>query len=467
MIRDWKAKVKILPLQIILMPSLMRHVGTREAIFYGLGVIIGAGIYVLIAPASGEAGNAVWLSFLIAASLATLTGLSYAELGSMFPKSAAEYVYVHHAYRSRFISFLMGWLIIFTGVVSISAVSLGFTGYLADLLGVSIEESRHIVPMMSLGLIALMSFVNFLGIRETSRLNIAMTSIVIVGLLIIIGIGLPSFGSIDYFEMPMGFDGVLLAASLIFFAYLGFEEIVNIAEETRRPRKVMPRAIIWAVIISTALYILTSVSVVSLVGWEFVSQSSAPLAEVAGTVLGDAGKHALSTIALFATGSVVLGLILVVSRMIWGMSRERALPKFLSKIHSRGTPLAAIVSVAIGSSIFVFLGDIGHVASVTSMGAIVIFIAVNGALIWLRFSKPKLHRPFRVPLNAGKFPLIGAAGVVIGLVMLVQFSLELLLTGAFVIFIGALVFLIYKRRDYVLLRQVEGLFSDIKKRIEK
>lgn len=451
------------------MPGLRRHIGTLEAVFYGLGIIIGAGIYVLIAPASGEAGNAVWLSFLIAASLATLTGLSYAELGSMFPKSAAEYVYVHKAFRRRYLSFIMGWLIIFTGIVSISAVALGFTGYFADLMGVTEEQSRHIVPMMSIGLIALMSFVNFLGIKETSRTNIIMTSMVIVGLIIVISLafGGGSIGTVDYFEMPMGFNGVLLAASLIFFAYLGFEEIVNVAEETKRPRKVLPKAIILSVIISTVLYVLTSISVVSLVGWENLSQSSAPIADAAKTVLGETGGHVLSGIALFATGSTVLGLILVVSRMMWGMSRERALPRFLSAIHGRGTPVAAIVVVAIASAVFVFLGDIGHVASVTSMGSLIIFMAVNGALLWLRFSRPGMHRPFKIPLNIGKFPLIAAAGVVISIVMVLQFSIELLLTGAFVVVVGSVVFFIYKRRDYTLLRQFEGMIRDIRKEAEK
>lgn len=428
------------------MPALQRRIGTFEALFYGLGIIIGAGIYVLIAPATETAGNAVWLSFLLAAILATLTGLSYAELGSMFPKAAAEYVYIRRAYKNNFYAFIIGWMIIFTGIVSISAVSLGFTGYFADLFDVSEETSIKFVPIISIGLIGLMSFVNFLGIKEASKINLIMTSTVILGLIIIIALGLGNFGSVDYFEMPFGLGGVMVAASLIFFAYLGFEEIVNVAEETKNPKRVLPKAIILSVIISTILYVFTSLAVVSIVGWEALSQSKAPLADAAFNVLGTTGRHVISGIALFATGSTVLGLILVVSRMMWGMSREGAFPKIFSKIHGRGTPATAILITAIGSAIFVFLGDIGHVASVTSMGSLIIFVAVNAALVWLRYKRPDLQRPFKIPLNIGKFPLIAGVGVFVSIFMLLQFNPNLLFTGAFVVFLGVIVFLIYKKK---------------------
>jgi len=446
------------------MPQLKRRIGTIEALFYGLGVIVGAGIYVLIAPAAGFAGNAVWLSFLLAAALATFTGLGYAELGSMFPKAAAEYVYIRRAYKSHLFAFMLGWLIIFTGMVSISAVSLGFTGYFADLFGVTEETARYFVPLISAGLIALMAFVNFLGIKETSRLNIIMTSVVIIGLLIIIFLAFGSgrIGTVDYFEMPNGLQGVFLAASLIFFAYLGFEEIVNVAEETKHPRRVMPKAIILAVIISTALYVLTSISVVSLLGWLNLAESHAPLADAAAVVLGHNGELLLSGIALLATASTVLGLILVVSRMIWGMSREGALPKFLSHIHARSTPAAAIVAVAVGSMAFVFLGDIEHVASVTSAGALIIFLNVNLALIWLRYTRPDMHRPFRVPLNIGKYPLVAGMGVFVSMLMLFQFDLRILWVAAVVVAAGVVMFLVYKRKDYTIFNQVRRLFKEIK-----
>lgn len=449
--------------------QLKRNIGTVQALFYGLGVIIGAGIYVLVAPASGLAGNAVWLSFAIAATLATFTGLGYAELASMFPKAAAEYVYIKRAYKSHLYAFMLGWSIVFTTIVTISTVSLGFTGYVSDLLGVTKEEASHIVPIISMALIGSMAAVNLVGIRETSWANFGMTSLVIVGLLIVISLAAfsGSIGTVDYFEMPFGFEGVFMAASLIFFAYLGFEEIVNVAEETRRPTRVIPKAIILAVVISTALYMATSISLISLVGWESLSQTTAPLANVVGQYMGHQAELVVSGIALFATSSTVLGMILVVSRMLWGMSREGALPKFLSHINRRGVPVYAVVIVSAASAVFVLVGDIGKIASITSAGALIIFLNVNAALIWLRYKQPNLVRPFRTPLNIGKFPVIAALGVAISVFMLSRFDAYTLAIGGVITAVGGAVFLVYKRRDYGFYRQIRGLFGDIKREAER
>lgn len=450
--------------------KLKRNITTIEAIFYGLGIIIGAGIYVLIAPASETAGNAVWMAFLIAATLATFTGLSYAELGSMFPKSAAEYVYIRRAYNSHLYAFIIGWLIMFTAILSISTVALGFTGYFADFIGVSLEQSVVIVPIISVALIALMSLVNYVGIKETSKTNVIMVSTVIVGLIVVIAVGVSdfdNFGSIDYFQMPFGFQGVFIAASLIFFAYLGFEEIVNIAEETKKPRKVIPRAIIMAVIISTALYILTALSVISILGWENVAASGAPLADAARVALGPIGGIALSGLALFATASTVLGLILVNSRMMWGMSKNGSLPKIFSKLGKRGTPYAALIATAIGASILVFMGDVGELASVTSMGSLFIFLSVNLVLIWLRYIRPDMVRPFKIPLNIGKYPLIAGIGVVISIFMLFQFNVDQVFIGVVVAGIGVVLFLIYKRRDRILEKEAKNIIDAIKEEAEK
>lgn len=450
------------------MPQLRRHIGTFEALFYGLGVIIGAGIYVLVAPASGFAGNAIWLSFLVGGVLALFTGMAYAELGSMFPKAAAEYVYMKRAYKSHISAFMLGWLIIFTTMVSISTVGLGFTGYLADLVGVTQEESRHLVPMITIAMIALMGGINFLSIRSTSRINVVITSVVILGLLVIIGLAgaTGSFGKVDYFEMPHGISGVFLASTLIFFAFLGFEEIVNVAEETRRPHKVLPKAIVLAAVISTVLYIATSISLVSLEGWEALSKSKAPLADAVHGVLGHEAGVVLSFIAMFATSSTVLGMILVASRMIWGMSREGALPKFLSRVGGRGVPNFAILTIVVGSVIFVLAGDITHVANITSAGALVIFLNMNLAVIWLRYTQPDARRPFRMPLNIGRYPVMAGLGVFISMLMLMQLDLGVLWVAALVVAIGAVMFLIYKRKEYPLLEQARTFVRDVKREAE-
>lgn len=228
--------------------KLKRDLSLLEVTFYGVGIIIGAGIYALIGEAAGIAGNSVWLSFVVGAIIASFTGLSYAELATMFPKAAAEYVYVRRASGSRSLAFLIGWLLVFTGVVSAATVALGFSGYFQGLLGPSLEQIfpsglMKIVnsgSIISLVLIAILSYINFRGIKESARFNIVLTSIEIFGLVLIIFLAFGSYGKVNYFYSPNGFKGVFSAAALIFFAYIGFEDIANIVEETKKTKDKHP-----------------------------------------------------------------------------------------------------------------------------------------------------------------------------------------------------------------------------------
>ena len=402
------------------MPKLKRSLGLFEATTYGVGIILGAGIYALIGKAAGAAGNVVWMAFGLAAVIAALTGLSYAELSSAFPKEAAEYVYAKKAFKSNKLAFLLGWLIIFTGCVAIATVSLGFAGYFSALFGVPI------IPAAA-ALILILSFLNFLGIKQSSNVNIVFTAIELLGLLIIIFLGLSFFGSVNYFEAPAGFNGIFAAAILIFFAYLGFEDIVNVSEETKKPTKTIPKALLLSVVITSIIYILVSISAVSILPWQTLGESSAPLADVAGAALPGSG-FLLSVIALFATANTVLILLIVESRMMWGMACDCSLPKILSKVHlKRKTPYIAIF-VAMGLALaFTALADISIVAKITDVGAFIIFFSVNMSLIWLRLKKPRFKAPFRVPINIKNFPVLAGLGAVFCAFMLFQFELILIL----------------------------------------
>jgi APA family basic amino acid/polyamine antiporter len=400
------------------MVKLKRSIGLLETTAYGVGIILGAGIYALIGDATGFAGNSVWVSFLIGAIVASFTGLSYCELSTMYPKSAAEYIYTKKAFKSNLISFMLGWLIIFTGIISATTVALGFGGYFHGLFNTPII-------LISILLILALSFLNFYGIKESARLNIVFTAIEALGLIIIIVIGLGSFGKVNYIEFPFGAKGIFSAAALIFFAYIGFDEIVNVAEETKKPRKVLPKAIILAILITTILYILVSISAVSIVGWKELSQSSAPLSLVASKIFGQKAFVILSVIALFATTNTVLIILVAAARMIYGMARDKSLPRILSSIDPRKrTPLVAILAVMILSIVFAFIGDIDFVANVTSLGAFITFAFVNASLIWLRFTKPKFKRSFKVPLNIGKFPVLPFLGLITCVFMISRFHLD-------------------------------------------
>jgi APA family basic amino acid/polyamine antiporter len=207
--------------------GLKRRLGLFATTLVGTGVILGAGIYVLVGVAARQAGNAVWLSFVIAAIVAGFTGVSYARLGKLRPKNAPEFQYLSMAF-GRSPAFLAGWLVLWATIISSAAVALGFGGYLEHLFG---------IPYLAgaIGLIVLSSIIVFLGVGESAVLAGVLTLIEACGLVIVIVIGIPSFGNVNLFETASGLSGVIGAASLVFFAYLGFEGMANLSEEMKHP----------------------------------------------------------------------------------------------------------------------------------------------------------------------------------------------------------------------------------------
>ncbi|MCD6367720.1 MAG: amino acid permease [Candidatus Aenigmarchaeota archaeon] len=420
------------------MPELKRALGLLETSFYGIGLILGAGIYALIGKAAGISGNAVWISFIFAAFIATLTALSYCELSAMFPKAGAEYVYVQKTFGRRWLSFLVGWLFLFTIVFGAAAVALGFGGYLSALLSPIVKIPAIIGASI---LVIVMTAVNLYGIEQSSKLNIIFTALEAFGLIFIIALGIGHFGNVNYLELPPGegIGSIFVAAALIFFAYVGFEDIANIAEEVKKPEKTLPRAIVISVVVTTILYILVAISAISILDWKTLGQSGAPLADVAETAL-PGSSSLLGTIALFSTGNTVLILLITISRMLYGMAREGALPRFFSKVGKRKTPwISGIASMIIILGL-IMTGNIRSVAEVSNFTILAVFISVNASLIYLRYSKPYLPRPFKVPLNIGRFPIIPSLGIAFSLFLMANFSAKIILSGIGIILLGLVVY---------------------------
>ncbi|MDX1533205.1 MAG: amino acid permease, partial [Nitrosopumilaceae archaeon] len=388
------------------MSELKRHMGLFQLTMYGVGLILGAGIYVLIGEAAGFAGNSMWISFGLGAVVAIFAGLSYSELAALFPKAAAEYVFVKNAFKSDFIGFLIGWLTAITSMIVGATVALGFGGYFKQFLDLPIVVTAVL-------LLAGLSFVNYIGIKQSAWMNTIFALVTIAGLAIIIGLGIffESPDSINYFEAPNGITGIVLAFVLIFFAFIGFEDMANVAEEVRRPQKTIPRAIILSVVITGVIYILVALSSVKILNWQELGSSAAPLADVATRGLGIGGGITLSAIALFATASTVLITLVAGARILYGMAKDGSLPSLLSKVHSKtGTPWIAVIGIFIASLAFAFVGDIVIVANIVVFAVIITFAMVNLAVILLRYVQPDLERPFRVPLNIGKFPILPLIG---------------------------------------------------------
>jgi APA family basic amino acid/polyamine antiporter len=423
------------------MAELKRQLGLFQATMYGVGLILGAGIYVLIGEAAGIAGNAVWISLAVGAIISAFTGLSYAELTSMYPKAAAEYVYVRNAFNNNFLAFIVGWLILFTAIVSASTVSLGFGGYFAGFFDSPITVSAAL-------LIVALSFVNFYGIKESSWMNVVFTIIEVSGLAFIIYIG-STFSDthpVNYFESSFGINGILAATALIFFAYIGFENIANIAEETKNPTRVLPRALVLSISITGVIYVLVSIAAVSVLNWQDLGASTAPLADVAGRALGSGGQISLSVIALFATTNTVLIMLVAGSRILYGMAQQRSIPPFLSSIHVRTkTPWIAVFTVMVLSATFAFVGNIVTIANISVFTIVIVFALVNLSLIWLRYKQPNAERPFKVPFSIGRFPVLPFLGIVSSISLATQFDAYVIAVGIVVIGAGVSFYLFYGR----------------------
>ncbi|MFX0174948.1 MAG: APC family permease [Candidatus Hodarchaeota archaeon] len=426
--------------------KLKRRISLLGITFYGVGNVLGAGIYALIGEVVGITGNISWISFILASITGALTGLSYAELSAMFPKSAAEFVYTEEAFKIRIVSFILGWIIIFSGIFSAATVALGFADYLSSLLGVPIVIVKVII---AISLIIILSFINFIGIRTSTWTNILFTLIEASGLIFIIIIGVPYLGSVNYFELPAAssINAIFSAVALIFFAYIGFEDIANIAEEAKEPHRNVPRAIIYSIIITTILYCLTALSVVSIVNYADIANSDAPLNYVVSTVLGPIGGFIMTIIALFATANTVLIMLIVTSRMIYGMARDKALPEGLAKISPKHRiPTLSVFLTMILTIIPVFFVDISIVAHATVFGVLINFFLVNISLIALRRMKPEIERPFKLTPNIGWIPIIALLGAIVCIALLFTFDLLTIIIQSIIILVGIVVFYAMKSK---------------------
>lgn len=409
--------------------TLRRDLGLFDATLAGVGIIVGAGIYVLIGAAAGLAGNAVWLAFLISAIVAFLTGLSYAELSSIYPDASGEYSYVEHNINKQ-TAFVVGFLVMISLVISAAAVSLGFAGYLDTFMGLGKPLA------IAIATIIIFTVVNLIGIKQSMKLNILFTVLSILGLVIVFILSLGKMGSVNYFEMPNGLTGVFKAASLIFFAYIGFESVVKLSEETKNPKKIIPLSLLLSLFISTVLYIAVAFSAISVLGWQELAASKAPLADVANTIVGGNAFIVISLIAIVSTGNTVLMGLVAMSRMLYGMAKKYETFSILTTISSHSkTPYVAVVLSGALAIIFVYIGNLQLIAEITNFIVFVIFAVVNYCLLASRFRNHPAAK-FRSPFNAGKVSVSAALGMVASVLMIIHLHRIVMFYGIMITFIG-------------------------------
>ncbi|MBI2542272.1 amino acid permease [Candidatus Woesearchaeota archaeon] len=421
--------------------KLKKGIGLLEATLYGVGIILGAGIYALIGVGAGIAGNALWMSFLVGAVIAAFTGFSYAELSSMYPKEAAEYVYTKHAFRKEWLSFAIQWVMLFTVGISAATVALGFAGYWSFLFGGKII-------VISFALISVMSLINYFGIKESAKYNDISTFIEASGLLAIIILGAyymgknELFSSINFLESPNGAFGIFTATTIVYFAFIGFENLVNISEEAKNAHKTIPKALLISLAISTVIYILVSISAVGILGSGALAASKAPIAEAAEKVIPKS-SYVMSLIALFATSNTVLILLIVASRLLYGLSSNRMLPQFFSRIGKRGTPFISIFTIALLAGLSILAGNIKKLAHLVDLGIFAVYISINLSVIILRYREPKAKRFFRIPFNIGRFPVMALCGILLNLGMLYFFDMTDFAYGIILVFAGIAAYLLF------------------------
>ena len=402
--------------------GLRRVLGLVEVTAGGVGIIIGAGIYVLLGAATAHAGPLVWVAFLIAAVLSALTGLSYAELSSMFPSAAGEYEYTRQAWPD-WVAFVVGWTMIMGLLVAAATVSLGFGRYAGHFLEVDPRAA-------ALGLLVAVSVVATLGIKHSARLTVALSAVQVGGLVLVVAIGVPHIGDVDLFASP-GPAGVLGAAALVFFAFIGFDEVITLAEETRDPTRTVPRALLLALGLSTLLYVTVAIASVSVLGAPALAASSRPLADVMAHVLGAGAATVVAAIALLTTTNTTLLALTAASRVIYGMAKAGALPSALARIDpTRGAPRRAVMAGLVVAAAFAALGDFTVIAAVTDFAVYVVFLSVNASVIMLRRTRPDLARPFAVRGVIGRVPLIPVLGLISVAVMLTQLEPLAIALGA-------------------------------------
>ena len=397
-------------------PQLRRTIGPTQMALYGLGSMLGAGIYGLIGKAAGQAGNALWLAFVVAFVAALLTALSYASLGSRYPRAAGAAYVTERAYGFSLLSFMVGIALVCSGLTSIATQSQVFAANIAALFG--LEDMP--LSWLALGFLLILTGIVFRGIRESMWVNVLCALIEAGGLLLVIVVGASYWGSVDYLATPAVPGGdhaallVMQATVLAFFAFIGFEDMINVAEETREPERTVPLGLMLAMSGAAFLYIGVAVTAVSVVPWPKLAAAPGPITAVVERAAPSIPPIVFTVITLFAVANTALVNYVTASRLIYGMARQGLLPARLGDVHAaRRTPHLAVAALFLVLAPLALLGTITELAAATVLLLLLVFMVVNGALFILKRRKSEKQGRFEIPRA------IPALGAMVCLVLIV------------------------------------------------
>jgi APA family basic amino acid/polyamine antiporter len=389
--------------------ELKRNLTAFDLTIMGVGVIIGAGIFVVTGVAAADyAGPGLILSFVLAGLACACAALCYSELASSIPASGGSYTFAYVG-LGEFFGWFIGWCLTLEYVVAMSAISVGWSGYMSSILdavGLSLPQTLTSDPfnggminLPAIIIISVMALLQMKGTKESARLN-AVLVFVKIGVIVLFIILVATHIDTANFKpfLPYGWNGVFSGAAIVFFAYLGFDAIANSAEEVKDPQKNMPRGIVGSLVIATILYIIVTLMLTGTVRYSEFHEQAAPVAFALSNIGIKWGTALVSVGAIAGLSTGVLVLLGSESRLIYSMSRDGLLPKAFSKISKNKVPKLAITFVWILGIILAGLLPIGTIAELCNIGTLWAFFLVSVTVILLRKTMPNLKRGFKTPL---------------------------------------------------------------------
>jgi len=453
--------MRLKPMELILREpeagerSLNRAMGVVSLTALGVAAIIGTGIFVLTGTAAAtKAGPGIVLSFVAAGIACGLAALCYSEFASTVPISGSAYTY-SYAVLGEFVTWTIGWDLILEYGVGAAAVAIGWSGYFADFLkstwGVALptaitaspfDKPAGAINLPAFLIIALITALLIAGTRESTRVNNIIVAIKLAVVLFFIVVAAPHVHPSNWHPfLPFGVNGIFAGASIIFFAYIGFDMVSTAAEEVRDPQRTMPRGIIFSLIICTVLYILVAGILTGIVSYKQLNNSH-PVSHALLQIGMNSAGTIISIGAICGLTTVLLAILFGQSRIFFSMSRDGLLPGAFSVVHPTfRTPWISSLIVGIVVALIAGFTPILEVAEMTNIGTLAAFVLVSLAVWQLRRTRPDLHRPFRVPW----VPVVPIASAIASLILI--FTLPNITKIRFVVWlaIGLVIYFIYSR----------------------
>ncbi|HKS55592.1 MAG TPA: amino acid permease [Steroidobacteraceae bacterium] len=461
---NWRIKPVEASIEAAARKGLDRTLGPIQLMLLGVGAVIGTGIFVLTAVGAERAGPGLVLSFVIAATVCGFAALAYAELSAMVPVAGSAYTY-SYVVMGEFIAWLVGWNLILEYAVAGAAVAVGWSGYMAGLLhslGVDVPLSLKAgmfavqgggVNLIALGAVAVATTLLIIGTRESAWFNSVLVFVKLLALSAFIVIAAPHIDWANFEPfMPYGFGstevdgvskGVMAAAALIFFAYIGFDAVSTAAEEVRNPNRNVPLGLIGTLVVCTTVYVLVAAGAVGTTPYTQLAGNTEPLASILRTLGFPTVGNLVALAAIVALPTVVLMMIYAQTRILFTMSRDGLLPERLSNLHPRfHTPHVITVITGVFVAVVAGLFSVDEIAELSNTGTLFAFVVVAVAVVVLRWTQPDRHRPFRTPVVwlIGPLAVIGCVYLFVSLPRLTQFRFWIWTA------LGAVVYFLYGYR---------------------